>query len=84
MATILTDGTPFFVAFLPTMDVGWLPTGVEDWIQTWNNSNDCYVSLHVEDLETDEDVATDETKAWLAAFRAKYPGQEILLVHIDY
>lgn len=84
MSTIVTDGDPFFVAFLPTMSVGHLPGGVEDWIMTWNNANDCYVSLHLDHLENDDDVATDETKAWLKAFRAKYPGHEILLVNIDF
>jgi hypothetical protein len=84
MTTITTDGSPFFVAFLPATDVGHLPPGVEDWIATWNTANDCYVVLHVANLADDEDVATDETKAWLSDFRAKYPGQDILLVHIDY
>jgi hypothetical protein len=84
MATIRTDGPPFFVAFLPTTHVGHLPPGVEEWIATWNTANDCHVSLHVANLEDDDEVATDVTKAWLNDFRAKYPGQEILLVHIDY
>ncbi len=84
MTTITTDGEPFFVAFLPTTDVGHLPDGVEDWIATWNTANDCYVSLEINELETDEDVATDITRAWAAAFRLKYPGHEIILINIDY
>lgn len=84
MSVVETDGEPFFVTFFPTTHVGHLPAGVEDWIATWNNANDAYVALHIENLESDEDVATDETKAWVAAFRLKYPGHEIVLVEIDY
>jgi hypothetical protein len=84
MTSIETDGEPFFVTFFPTMSVGDLPEGVEDWISTWNTANDCYVALHLDNLDTDEDVATDETRKWLKAFQTKYPGHEIVLVHIDY
>lgn len=54
----------------------------EDWIATWNTSNSCYVSVEIEELITNDDVAT--TKAWAQDFQIKYPDQPILLVYIDY
>lgn len=84
MASITTDGPPFFVKFFPATSIGHLPDGVEDWIATWNTANDCYVPVHLESLENDPDVATDEVLQWVRDFRLKYLGEEIVLVGIDY
>lgn len=85
MPTIRTDGAPFFVHRDLSLDVGHMPDGFEDWLATWNNVNDGYVRVWLNDFEEDEDLAAlPQSADWVKRFRAKYPGAESILVNVDY
>lgn len=74
---------PPMVTMTPCVELDLIPYEVRTWIQSWNKDGQDYVWIDLESFCSDEDLATDRTKAWANRFKESYPKEDIILVHCN-